>query len=712
MGKVTIMQETSSDRWIRRFAIGLVLMGFAVTSIWADRFTAPVAVFADESHFVDVPVDQLWASSPHADVDSRSFRNWDSRNPQEIPVTCAKCHSTSGYMDYLGADGSEAGVVNAPAPVGTVIDCMACHNDVAATLNSVTFPSGIVMSDLGPDARCMSCHQGRESKVSVDNLIDTAGLADPNQADTASEDLRFLNIHYMGAAATQFGGLTRGGYQYDGKSYGIRFLHAPGVSSCIDCHDPHSLEVRVDTCAECHQGVQNVEDLRDVRMAGSMRDYDGDGDTLKGIYWEIQSLQAMLYDAIQAYARDMGAPIAYSSSHPYFFNDLNDDGVADPNEAVNANRYTAWTPRLLRAAFNYQFVKKDRGAYAHNGKYVIQLLFDSIEDLDPARAATLTRNDAGHFAGSKRSWRNWDASGRVPATCSRCHSASGLPLLLQEGVTAVQPASNRMECSTCHDAMPAFTLHQVDSVQFPSGATLTSGRQGSNLCMSCHQGRTSSVNVNNAITDLDLDTVASALRFINVHYSPAAATLFGTQAKGAYEYPGKTYRGRFTHLSSFSRCTDCHNEHGLDVKTQSCMTAFCHGAANDPRNIRRSQRDFDGDGNVTKGLAHEIDALNAMLLDAIVRYASDVIGEPIVYDPYRHPYFFADTNGNGKADPGEPAYASWTPRLLRTAYNYQFVRKDPGAYVHNGMYAIQVLHDSLEDLAIQVPIDMTRMTRP
>jgi len=36
---------------------------------------------------------------------------------------------------------------------------------------------------------------------------------------------------------------------------------------------------------------------------------------------------------------------------------------------------------LLRAAYNYQYAMKDPGAFAHNGKYVIQALYDSLEDL-------------------------------------------------------------------------------------------------------------------------------------------------------------------------------------------------------------------------------------------------------------------------------------------------------------------------------------------
>ncbi|MCB1404024.1 MAG: polyheme membrane-associated cytochrome C, partial [Rhodobacteraceae bacterium] len=57
-------------------------------------------------------------------------------------------------------------------------------------------------------------------------------------------------------------------------------------------------------------------------------------------------------------------------------------------------------------------------------------------------------------------------------------------------------------------------------------------------------------------------------------------------------------------------------------------------------------------------------------------------------------------------------YASWTPRLLRAAYNYQFLAKDPGAFAHNPRYATQITYDSLEDLSQKVDIDMGGMTRP
>ncbi|RPJ39422.1 MAG: hypothetical protein EHM35_02425, partial [Planctomycetaceae bacterium] len=449
-----------------------------------------------------------------------AFNDWNDANPAVVPTGCARCHSSTGYQDYLGADGSAAGVVDKAPPVGTVIDCAACHNAATATLSSVTFPSGVEVKDLGAEARCMTCHQGRQSTVSVDTSI--AKNADPNKPDAASEKLGFANMHYFAAGATQYGGITKGGYQYAGKAYDVKFAHVVGFDTCIDCHDQHSLEVRLEECAVCHPGAQKREDLKKIRMIASAHDYDGDGDVLEGVAGEIETLQAALYAALQAYATKAGAPIIYDShSHPYFFKDTDANGKVDPNEAVSANQYKSWTPRLLKAAFNYQVSWKDPGAFAHNAKYIIQLLFDSIEDLDATAVAKLTRDDAGHFAGANEQWRHWDEDGKVSGGCSKCHCATGLPFFLQEGVNASQPLSNGLMCTTCHNAMPEFTRYEVKTALFPSGAKLDTGNLDSNLCISCHQGRESTVSVNTKIAGLEPDTVSSKVTFSNVHYFAA-----------------------------------------------------------------------------------------------------------------------------------------------------------------------------------------------
>ena len=35
----------------------------------------------------------------------------------------------------------------------------------------------------------------------------------------------------------------------------------------------------------------------------------------------------------------------------------------------------------MRAAFNYHYVAKNTGGYAHHPQYLIQLMYDSLDDL-------------------------------------------------------------------------------------------------------------------------------------------------------------------------------------------------------------------------------------------------------------------------------------------------------------------------------------------
>ena len=70
------------------------------------------------------------------------------------------------------------------------------------------------------------------------------------------------------------------------------------------------------------------------------------------------------------------------SSNPYFFLDADKDGQADKNDqGAKVNYNSNWTPKLLEAAFNYQYTQKDPGKFVHNPKYVMQFLIDSIESL-------------------------------------------------------------------------------------------------------------------------------------------------------------------------------------------------------------------------------------------------------------------------------------------------------------------------------------------
>jgi len=312
---------------------------------------------------------EAWLSSPHADSSSEAFRHWDEDG--EIPPACATCHSSSGFMDYIGADGSAIGQVDTPAAPLSVVECATCHSVPAEAMDSVTFPSGTMISNLESSATCVVCHQGRESTPSVNAAI--TGLDN----DTPSAELNFINVHYRVAAAMLFGTEVKGAYEYDGKVYSGKFSHIAGLDTCSSCHNPHSLEVAQENCVSCHK----VDALSDIRT--SQVDYDGDGDLTEGISGEIQSLHQTLGTAIYAYAAEVtDAPIIYATgAYPYFFNDTNGNGTGDPGETIYPNRYASWTPRLLKAAYNYQYIAVDPGAYAHNPHYAIQILIDSIDDL-------------------------------------------------------------------------------------------------------------------------------------------------------------------------------------------------------------------------------------------------------------------------------------------------------------------------------------------
>jgi hypothetical protein len=227
-----------------------------------------------------------------------------------------------------------------------------------------------------PANLCLNCHQGRESTTSVNNAINGAGVGD----DEVSDKISFRNVHYFAAGASMFGSEAQGAYQYDGKEYNGRFQHVPGmVSVCTDCHAPHTLAPDTTLCSTCHQGIESVED---IRMTSG--DFDGDA-AEEGLAGEIETLEEDLLVAIQAYATNtVGTSIAYNgAAYPYFFVDTNGNGVVDPDEG---DRYATWTPRLLRAAYNYQYVQKDPGAFVHNGKYIAQTLYDSLEDIGGADA--------------------------------------------------------------------------------------------------------------------------------------------------------------------------------------------------------------------------------------------------------------------------------------------------------------------------------------
>lgn len=319
-----------------------------------------------------------WVKSGHADTAAEAFTHWNDDG--EIPERCALCHTGAGLRSFYGFDGSAVGQVGAH-PIGGLVDCGTCHVDGAQTIGEVKFPSGTMHSAPMGNGTCFTCHQGRQSGAGV------AAALDGKDPDTVDPEIRFLNPHYKAAAATMLGSAAHGMFEYEGKDYAGLYRHAP-EPLCTSCHNPHSLEVKtVELCSACH----SESDPKKIRT--TVGDIDGDGDVSEGVHGEIATLQAQLRDAIRDYARGIaGQPVLYDPDrYPYFFHDTDGDGEADEGEVGYPNRYVGWTPRMLKAGYNFMFVAKDPGAYAHNPTYVLQVLIDTLEDLTGAAPAGSTR---------------------------------------------------------------------------------------------------------------------------------------------------------------------------------------------------------------------------------------------------------------------------------------------------------------------------------
>ena len=57
-----------------------------------------------------IPYYDKWSMSAHADGTAVAFNNWNADG--QVPTSCARCHSSEGFVDYIGGDGTAAGVVD------------------------------------------------------------------------------------------------------------------------------------------------------------------------------------------------------------------------------------------------------------------------------------------------------------------------------------------------------------------------------------------------------------------------------------------------------------------------------------------------------------------------------------------------------------------------------------------------------------------------
>lgn len=338
-------------------------------------------------HTFDKTRNLEWAQSAHADTtpagawahynwteDGAGVRNDGSSASNR--TSCQMCHTTSGVIAYLTAN--EKGTAYSP-PLAYDPDfspemllCNGCHTDSRGYLREpgpITVEYGdappITFPDLAGSNICMACHTGRESGESIKYSTDDFS------------DKSFINSHYLTAGATVF---SVSGYEYDVDGNqgtddyaNVFFVHDQiGINDplstgtegpCVGCHlsspqshlfmpvthdsSGHVTSITSTACAECHSGSFAIS-------AGLL-----------------DSLKTGFHDALVALEHALSVRgYTFLGRYPYF---AAKDWTAagDPTGKQD-----------MGAAFNYNLLEHDPGAYVHNRIYVKRLIFDSIDWLD------------------------------------------------------------------------------------------------------------------------------------------------------------------------------------------------------------------------------------------------------------------------------------------------------------------------------------------
>jgi hypothetical protein len=267
--------------------------------------------------------------------------------------------------------------------------------------------------------------------------------------------------------------------------------------------------------------------------------------------------------------------------------------------------------------------------------------------------------------------------------CVKCHNGAYAGDYLDDPAAFQDPAAVTdtlpTTCAVCHDPHDHTNPGQlrnasVTDVVLPDGTVVPEAGAG-RLCMSCHNGRRSSEDIEEQLNE--------GSDHFGPHHSCQGDMLAGT---GAYELVAPDFP--FTssrHLAVRDGCVHCHTHahegeetytgHGFLPTVEACQE--CHGVLTSFEQIL-AKEDFDGNMQI-EGVQLEIDGLLTILEQAIID-ASDT--------PEHRDALIADFEGAV----GDTLISTREQR--EAAYNYFFVDFDSSRGVHNTTYAIQLLQQS------------------
>lgn len=370
-----------------------------------------------------------WARSGKGDVTAPPWSYYDfGRDPGRSTATpgatpansfgadCVRCHTTTGYLNYLTNKSIGPAYGGTSKTAGKeVLACNACHIDYSyarrpvgpvtafynkSTVNKMRVRITKTYPDIGASNLCLACHVGREIGQIIQELANP--LKTENKVITPSGTYNFANAgfensHYLTAGATIFktsGFENRSSQYYDNPSFyahdkiGVANFNNTGTSGpCITCHmqpnnhtflpfakdnagNPTALTSTTCNNILCHKGGMTVTEIEHQKELFNAA---------------LEALKIVIEDKVKVY---------FTNTSPYFFSNKSFTTAAK-NWVTEGDPKTG--PNNMGAAFNYNLLYHDFGAFAHNRYYAKRLIYDSISWLFDNNIKTRT-NPLGYLS--------------------------------------------------------------------------------------------------------------------------------------------------------------------------------------------------------------------------------------------------------------------------------------------------------------------------
>lgn len=434
-----------------------------------------------------------WGASGHGNGNSVAWKNsayfnWkaagtasaDAKGSASVTTDCQRCHSAAGYLKFV--------LYTSIAPVAAAADrysepltCNACHQsgDFSAP-RAVSRRTGYynysgaaagrlkvttVYPEAGRSNICLGCHVGRQAGATVQAL--SQATAQKTYSSSFWRNLRFVDAHYLSAGGQLYGAA---GYHYPGVSYGNASVNHAIVGGtdagpCVACHLPtssHTLSVAAGNftlCNSCH-----IEG--GVVSAGFLAQRSNEFTS------GLKALAAALAAKGFTPLTDPGGKPQY----PYF-STTNWGGHSDG-------------PGNLGAAFNYNLLVHDPGAFAHNPAYVKRLVRDSIDFLsfgsvDRGRDLSATIESLLNGSADREKATTFlTFAGSGASACQVCHQGATDPLtggkiFADYGMSKHANVAGGAACISCH-APTATSAH-------PNAQPMLKATSDINpKCLNCH----------------------------------------------------------------------------------------------------------------------------------------------------------------------------------------------------------------------------------